>query len=428
MKHRFPGRFLAGGLASLVLLISCSLPTGPRRTVAVSQDPLSEAWIYLDILFYYHERMPADPSQFPDIGSLVSSLNDPYTQYWPPEYTDLVLKAYTSTAGKGYGLRLYKMDSTLRIWSVVPGSPAQRAGLLSDDKLLQVNSISLVNIPQDSAYSILGRQDTSPVLFSVRRQDSLFSVNIGKDTFHVPTVEARNSVFGTALWPGLEYVHIYEYMTDQENPKGTYDELRALYPAVSESSSIILDLRGNGGGVLSEASRVVDFFLSAGQMFTVIERMDYGLYDTTSDSAKAGEAGERGKIFLLVDHGTASAAELHADALIQNGRAVAFGDTTFGKQVGQVLITLSNGGLLKVTNLRLYGPGGDDYNLKGIVPDSLWPATPGVEPDAVLRRLVNQISAGNQKDTLPLSKRADLEPVFQRIEDANRRLTRTIIN
>jgi carboxyl-terminal processing protease len=257
---------------------------------------------------------------------------------------------------------------------VAPGSPAEVAGLVPDDRLVAVNGQPTTKSGKETrdagAWEQLLRGDPGTrVQLLVLRAGS-------KDPMELSLVRARlkiPSVSDQVFGQGLGYIAITKFA--ETTPADTAAALLRLQNAKS-LQALIVDLRRNPGGLVTSSIAVADQFLSEGTIVTTKHRGG----KVEHASAHGPDAVPKMPIVLLVDSGTASAAELLAGALAQNHRAVIVGETTFGKGTVQTFFDLPDGSAVKLTTARYFTPDGQSIDSKGIKPDI---EVGGFAPDAI---------------------------------------------
>src|SRR5947209_13007827 len=306
----------------------------------------------LDVLQRDYYR-PVTRSQLLNKGvaSLVASLGDPYSHYYDPT----AYRAFLSQSNphlSGIGIDVVPDPRGLRVVDVFPRSPAAKAGLAHDDVIVEVGSVRLANRPADLASGLIkGRAGTRVTL----------TVLSGKRTRRVSIVRA-NLVIPVATGSIVSFhgVPIADLRLASFSD-GSADQLRTqVHRALrSGAKAAILDLRENGGGLLGEAVSVASIFIPDGTIVSTAGRnQPRQVY-----VAKGGAIATRIPMVVLVDHDTASAAEIVAGALQDRHRAQVVGTPTYGKGVFQEIQPLANGGALDITVGEYFTPGG--HNLGG---------------------------------------------------------------
>lgn len=286
---------------------------------------------------------------------LVDAVGDPYTVYFNADEA----KAFDSDLNgtfEGIGAELGKTNGQLTILSVLADTPAEKAGLEKNDIILKVNGedISTLTVGE-SVMKIRGEKGTT-VKLTILRGDATQEYSITRGTISTPSVTSE------VLDGNIGYMRISRFG----------DDTAGLAKKAAQSfqsqgvTKVILDLRGNGGGLLTAAQSVASLWLKEGT--TIVSERTGGV---TTDTLKAqGDAVLEGvQTVVLVDGDSASASEIVAGALKDNEAATLLGEKTFGKGSVQVISDLTNGGQLKVTIAKWYTPNGVNINQEGIQPD-----------------------------------------------------------
>jgi len=294
------------------------------------------------------------------ISGMLSVLDDPYTVYVEPDQHEIQSDALAGQFG-GIGVRLLFDEEGQIILVPFPEGPAASAGILDGDILLSVDGTP-VNAEQqtDHIVALLRGDIGTQVELTIKRQgtgDEPLSFSVERARIDEPSLQ----YFQLPGEPAVGVIDL-NIFTGQ-----TPDELQRAYESLSAAgvTALILDLRGNGGGLLDEGIAVADFFLDEGTI--VIER-DRNLEEHPS-RATAGDAGEHIPLVLLVDGQSASATEIVAAALQANGRGSILGEETFGKGSVQSIYELQDDSSIHVTTAEWLTPTGETIEGFGIDPD-----------------------------------------------------------
>lgn len=286
---------------------------------------------------------------------------DPHSVYLEHDETE-ALGEQTSGAYDGLGLEVMQQpDRTLLIVAPIDDTPAARAGLKSGDVITSLDGQVLAERKDDDSIGELRGPPGSKVQLTIVREGrpEPFTVTLQRERIRVASVRGRE------LEPGYGYVRISMFQSDTGA-----ELLRRLERIAAETpgpwAGLVLDLRSNPGGLLSAAVDVADAFLERGIVVTTRGRLPLS---TSESRATPGDALAGAPIVVLVDPGTASAAEVVAGALRDQSRAVVLGEPTFGKGSVQTILPLDNGDAIKLTTARYYTPSGTSIQADGIVPD-----------------------------------------------------------
>lgn len=344
---------LAVLMIALLALFSWVWPAGAADEK--SEDPALILEV-MELVRDYHLYNP-EPGILTDgaIRGMLYEIGDPYADYYDPE----TLQSFTDALNGdliGVGVELISHDGYPAVIGVIPGTPAQQGGLQIDDLITAVDGNSTADRPlAEVAAEIRGPRDTR-VILTIRRGDKEFDVTLQRAEVHVPSVNYEMLAGKT----GYISVNSFGSHTTGEF-ESALRELRGM-----GMSTLIIDLRGNGGGYLHEAVDMLDNFLPARSV--VVYSMDNrGSTEEISTNEAPTVTGM--PMVVITDLNSASSSEILAGALRDHGLARLVGGVTYGKGVVQTMIPLSNGGALKITTARYLTPAGTDIDLTGLRPD-----------------------------------------------------------
>jgi carboxyl-terminal processing protease len=285
---------------------------------------------------------------------------DPHSAFMnKDEFEDL--KIATEGNYSGIGVEVTAEDGVLTVIAPLDGSPAARAGIRPGDAILSIDGQLLRGDPLDKA---IGRIRGEP--------GTVVKLGIGREPLPQPLelsiVRAMVSVHSVrydVLEPGYGYLRISQF--SETTGPDTQDAIRALEREAGGSlRGLVLDLRNNPGGVLDAAVEVSDAFLDEG---TIVSAEGRSPESSFRMDAADGDLSQGASIAVLVNEGSASAAEIVAGALRDNGRAKLLGQKTFGKGSVQTVLPLEDGQALKLTTSRYFTPSGVSIHERGIEPD-----------------------------------------------------------
>jgi carboxyl-terminal processing protease len=246
----------------------------------------------------------------------------------------------------GVGIEFSLLNDTINVLNIVPDGPSAKAGIQIGDKIIKVND-SLVagnKITSDGVRELLKGEEDSKVMVSVLRNGSLQPFTIVRALIPVSSVDASYIIADS-----IGYIRLNKFS------ELTYREFMLSLEALQKQGlkSLILDLRGNGGGVLEQATAIADEFLDGDKLITYTE----GVHSPKKEyRCMHPGAFEEGKLIVLADEGTASASEILMGALQDWDRATIIGRRTFGKGLVQQQYDLSDGSALRLTIARYYTP------------------------------------------------------------------------
>lgn len=321
--------------------------------VAETFSPFWEVWQLVHTRYY---DLPVDDVALTEgaIAGMLATLEDPYTRYLPPADEQA---ARESMAGEieGIGVQVEFRDGDIVIVAPFEGSPAEASGLQAGDILREADGVDLTGMDLTEAAQLVRGPAGTTVVLVVERGGEHFTVEVVRDVVRIPSVR------GEMLEGNLAYVRLSNFGNrSTEEMAATIEELLGNNPA-----GLILDLRGNPGGALDTAVEIADLFLGEGIILT--ER--YGSGDEHVFHADEEQLVGDLPMVILVDEGSASAAEVLAGAIRDHGRAILVGQTTFGKGTVQTWQPLSNEGGVRITIARWLTPQGTWVNGAGLAPD-----------------------------------------------------------
>ena len=292
------------------------------------------------------------------IKGLLSGL-DPHSEYLDPRQLSDLTEG-TSGAYDGLGLEVLTIDGVLRVVAPIDDTPAERGGIKPGDIITRIDgkAVSAENV-NESVEQLRGNPGSSVVLTVVHEGESApVEITLKREKIKVASVRAR------WLEPGYAYLRVSQFQEDSGGElKRKLAKLRAKDAALR---GVVLDLRSNPGGLLTSAVEISDVFLDSGTIVTTRGRLN----DTDlSFSATPGDLTDGAPLVILVDRGTASAAEIVAGALKDNHRGLILGQRTFGKGSVQTVLPLEDGHAVKLTTARYYTPANISIQATGITPD-----------------------------------------------------------
>jgi carboxyl-terminal processing protease len=293
------------------------------------------------------------------IRGLLAGL-DPHSEYLDRAQID-DLTEDTTGSYNGLGIEVVQVDGTLRVVAPIDDSPAERGGIKAGDTIVRIDGKPVQSDDLDGAVGLLrGKVGTDITLSVVHEgQSDPIDIKLRREVIRVSSVRAR------LLEPGYAYVRISQFQSD--TGAQLHHRLERLQKDnKSPLRGLVLDLRSNPGGLLTAAVEVSDAFLSDGVIVTTRGRLKEA---DLSFHAAPGDVLNGAPLVVLVDNGTASAAEIVAGALKDNHRALLMGRRTFGKGSVQTVLPLDADHAVKLTTARYYTPSGISIQAAGIQPD-----------------------------------------------------------
>jgi carboxyl-terminal processing protease len=333
----------------------------------------------------YYEPIDRQRLQDASVDALIAKLDDPYTDYLSPEELE-ARRDRTDRAYYGVGLQVAQRDEDVVVVRVYEDSPADREGVKAGDRIVSVDGEDAQGRTLDEVVSVIRGEEGTEVTIGVRTGDAPpRELTMTRARIRVPAVDSR---IVTRDGRKIGYIALAQFS------RGATDALRDTVTSLRErgAQALVLDLRGDPGGLLDEAVGIAGAFLPKGSTVVVTEGLhsDRRVFRTDADPV-AGDL----PLEVLVDRNSASASEIVAGALRDSTRGRLVGERTFGKALVQSTIQLRNGGALKLTTQRYLTPSGYDLAKRGLPPavravDD--PATPRV--DEALQKALALAAAG----------------------------------
>ena len=291
------------------------------------------------------------------INGMLTSL-DPHSAYLPD---DNFKKMQVQTSGKfgGLGIEVTMQDGFLKVVSPIDDTPADKVGIQPEDLIVSVDGESIVGVTLTQAVEKLRGEIGSEVTVIIQRaEQEPFEVSLIRDEIKIRSVRHR-------LYENIGYIRITTF-SEQTSP-GLLKSLEELQAeAETPLQGLILDLRNNPGGLLSEAIKVSDAFLERGEIVSTRGR---GETDIQHAYARPGDISDGLPIVVLINSGSASASEIVAGALKDHSRAILMGTRSFGKGSVQTIQPMPGHGAIRLTTARYFTPSGISIQAKGIEPD-----------------------------------------------------------
>lgn len=345
-----------------LLMVAVLFFQGNRGQVSAdTKDIYKNIEVFTEVLRQIEDNYvePQDSQEliYGAIKGMVQSL-DPHSSFMTKqEHQELMIE--TKGSFSGVGIEISIRDKVLTVVAPIEGTPAYEAGIKAGDKIIKIEEKSTRGMTlTDAVKNIRGKKGTK-VKLTIMREDEEKPLEfvITRDVIPLRSVRAL------MLAPDIGYVRISNFQS--KTARDLSGALKKLEKNVT-LKGLILDLRNNPGGLLSQAIEVADLFLDSGIIVSTKGR------NSSQDMqvlAKKNDSEGNYPIVVLVNEGSASAAEIVAGALQDNKRALLLGTKTFGKGSVQTILPLSDGSGLRLTTARYYTPSGRSIQLSGIMPD-----------------------------------------------------------
>ncbi|WP_153801117.1 S41 family peptidase [Foetidibacter luteolus] len=293
----------------------------------------------------YVDKLPADSVNEVVIEDVLSHL-DPHSVFIPAKDLMMVNEDLQGNF-QGIGVEFQIFDDTVNILNVLAGGPSAKAGVEIGDKIIKVNDtvkIAGINAKPDDVRKLLRGPKDSKVNITVWRDNAQKKIEITRGTIPLPSVDVAYMIT-----PKTGFIRINKFS------ETTYEEFMYALEGLQKKglTSLVLDLRGNGGGILQEAADIADEFLDDQKMIVYTKGSNVPSFEY---KCKRTGLFETGKLAVLVDETSASASEILAGALQDWDRATIIGRRTFGKGLVQQQFQLTDGSALRLTIARYYTP------------------------------------------------------------------------
>ena len=343
MKHLFKSI----AVIALLLITSNSANAEKHNFELIKNNNIFNA-ILKELSLFYVDSIDAEKIITKGINSMLYSL-DPYTTYIPKS-EEQDLKFMTTGEYAGVGALISKRDSLIQITSIYEGNPAQKDGVKVGDRIIEINGESMVG--KDNNYvsdHLRGKANTLAVI-KVNRPtvDTIVTLNVTRKKIYIPAV----SYYGITR-EDVGYIYISSFNTNTASEvKSALLDLKKSY----NIKSLVIDLRGNPGGLLNEAIGVINLFVPKGK--TILETRGRLKEIETVYKTSQTPIDTEIPLAILIDNESASASEIVAGALQDLDRAVVVGNRSFGKGLVQSTRPLPYDGTLKITTAKYYIPSG----------------------------------------------------------------------
>lgn len=358
--------FMAAAGGSLLAVLATTQLAAPL----LAQENKSNSTVYeqLDLFGAAFERIRSQYVEQVDeaelieaaITGMLTSL-DPHSSYLPPADFDDMREQTRGEFG-GLGIEVTQEDGFVKVVSPIDDTPAFAAGVEAGDFITHVDGDSILGLTLDEAVETMRGEVGSEIIITVVREGETepFDISIIRDTIKLTAVRSRTegkavvlriTTFNDQTFPDLK-----EGIMEQVEEAGGLDNI----------DGFIVDLRNNPGGLLTQAIRVSDAFLDAGEIVSTRGRE---AEDGERFNATSGDLAEEKPIVVLINGGSASASEIVAGALQDHRRAIVVGTKSFGKGSVQTIMPLKGDGAMRLTTARYYTPSGRSIQALGVSPD-----------------------------------------------------------
>jgi carboxyl-terminal processing protease len=354
-------------LRNTLLVVALSTPAAHAQDPEIDQHardagvPVTDLRAFAEVLERVRGAYVAEVDEHELIQAAIRGMLmelDPHSAYLTPDQFEDLQSVTTGEFG-GLGLEVTMEDGFIKVVTPIDDTPASRAGIQAGDLILKIDDTFVKGLSLPEAVELMRGEAGSTVTLSVLRHgdDKPRTLSLKRDRITVHSVRQET------LEPGYGYLRISQFQSNTgRESRQALDKLAAT----GELKGLVLDLRNNPGGVLNGAVEVADLFLDEGLIVYTQGREPESRNDY---SATPGDALDGLPLVVLVNGGSASASEIVAGALQDQGRAVVVGNRTFGKGSVQTVLPISGDNALKLTTARYYTPSGHSIQAEGIRPD-----------------------------------------------------------
>ena len=301
----------------------------------------------------YLDKLNTKEDAYVAIDTMLSSLDDPYTRFLTPEQLEEQNMNIASQLS-GIGVVIASVDGKIKVEDIIEGSPADKSGLKIDDIIVKINGNSVAGYDIKKAANMIRGKKGTVVELLVLRKEGFLTIKIVRDTIKIKSVTYK------MLDNDIAYIRLSTFMSQTAG-----SEFAEALTKTSGAKGLIIDLRGNHGGLLQNATYIANMLLKEGKIVSVHKK------NNKTDTLKVQPAGKSTDIpiVVLTNGLCASAGEILAAALQENGRAKLVGEKTFGKGLIQRIMPLPLNTAMNVTIAKYLTPEGHDINKNGIKPD-----------------------------------------------------------
>jgi len=351
--------FVIGMLIGMALMLGVSLGISPLRSYMLwgRQMPPEAKIFEIYSILSNHSIVPFEKDTLLEnmYRGLLEGVGDPYTYYFNREALAVFTERTEGTyAGVGMAVILDPEDYSVTVMTVFSGSPAEEAGLLPGDKILEVDGEDMAGKRLEEVTALVKGSPGTQVRLGILRGDDIFNITITRQRINVPTVAHR------MLEDGIGYLRIESF------DRVTVSQFSEAYLDLRNQGmqGLVIDLRNNPGGLLETVVHIGNLLLPQGTiLYSENKQGERTVYRSDTDNRIDLP------LVMLVNGGSASASEVLTGAVRDHGVGTVVGQQTFGKGVVQSLYMLSDGSAIKVTIARYYSPNGISIHGEGITPD-----------------------------------------------------------
>ena len=301
---------------------------------------------------HYQGKIKTDEDAYVAINTMLESLNDPYSKFMSKtEFAEL----NTSIDSKitGIGVNIFSNSGKIAVFNVIEGTPASNAGIKALDVIFAVNKKEVSGMSISDVAGLVRGPENSVVEVTILRDNKKIVKNIKRKEIKIKTVKS-------SVDKNIGYIQILSFIG-----LSTTNEFLEALEKTEKTKGLILDLRGNPGGLLPNAVFIANLFIPQGNIVSIVGRNGY----KRNMTAQNVDYNVNKPMVVLIDKSSASASEILSGALKDYHKAKLVGTTTYGKGMVQEVLTLPNETGMNLTIAKYLTPNGNDINKKGIAPD-----------------------------------------------------------
>ncbi len=299
----------------------------------------------------YNGKIKTEDDMKVAIDTMIASLNEPYTHFLNKEEfknlnTSIKSKIY------GIGVNIYNDSGKITVYSVLPDTPAQRAGLKPDDIILKVGDVECNGKKIDQVADLIRGEKGSTVQLTLKRGKQVLVTELTREEIKIKTIE-------TKIYDEIGYINLSSFLSSDMQKEFNY-----ALDKTKDCKGLIIDLRWNTGGLLDNAVKLAEIFIESGPIVSVVTR---GGKENTINANTTTEKIHK-PVVVLINEASASASEIFSGAMKDYDRATIVGHKSFGKGMVQSVIPLPNETGINLTIAKYLTPKKHDINNKGIEP------------------------------------------------------------
>lgn len=289
------------------------------------------------------------------LKGMFEATGDQYSQYYTKsEFEKLMEQTSGTFVGIGVVISPVEDENLITVVAPMEGSPAEKSGIKSGDKILKVNGEDVSSKQMDKALTLIKGKEGTTVNITIKRKNQVLDFDVKREKIINKTIEYK------VIDDNIGYIKMYSF--DEHTYK---DFTKALDKLEAKNiKGLVIDLRDNPGGLLNICEDIADEILDQDQVIVSVKNNKEKSKEYVSDNKKQLDL----PIALLINSGSASASEILTGAIVDNGKGIAVGTTTFGKGLVQTVRQMRDGTGFKLTTAQYYTPSGAYINGKGIKP------------------------------------------------------------